>query len=164
MKWFALYTKVKSEKKVFERLEKAGFESFLPLVTKAKQWSDRKKKVQVPLIKSYVFVKCKENGLNPVLNIPGVVAVLKYLGKPAIVKEQEIENLKILSNNPNSLQAVPKIDITKGKLIQVARGPFKGLMATIISESGKHRVIVNVEALNSFMEVTLSISHIENYD
>ena len=56
LKWFAVYTQSRAEKKVFERLTKADFEAFLPLTTVVKQWSDRKKKVKVPLINSYVFV------------------------------------------------------------------------------------------------------------
>lgn len=161
--WHAFYTNSRSEKKVFERLKKAGFESCLPMVTEVKQWSDRKKKVQVPLIKSYVFVKSTNKDLIPILNVPGVVTVLKYLGKPAIVKEHEIENLKILGNNSDAIAVVPKIDLTKGKLVQVTQGPFKDLMATILNESGKHRVVVHVEALNSFIEVTMPLSHIEDY-
>ena len=96
--WFAIYTKSRSEKKVFERLNDAGHESFLPLITEIRQWSDRKKKVKSPLIKSYVFVKVKKNDLVSIYNIPGVVTVLKHLGVPAIVTEVEINNLKILEN------------------------------------------------------------------
>ena len=64
LQWFALYTRPKAEKKVEERLSLAGFDSFLPLQTVIKQWSDRKKKVEIPLINSYVFVKTNKVKLN----------------------------------------------------------------------------------------------------
>ncbi len=160
--WFAIYTKSRSEKKVFERLNDAGHESFLPLITEVRQWSDRKKKVKAPLIKSYVFVKVKKNDLIPIYNIPGVVAVLKHLGEPAIVTEVEINNLKILTNNSEAIETIEPCVLKNGKPVQVIHGPFEGLIAVYLSNSGKHRVIVKVEALNSFNEITLPLSHIKD--
>ena len=159
--WFAVYTKSRSEKKVFERLNDAGHESFLPLITEVKQWSDRKKKVKSPLIRSYVFVKVKKNDLVSIYNIPGVVTVLKHLGVPAIVTEVEINNLKILTNNSEATKTIEPCLLTNGKPVQVIHDPFEGLIAVYISNSGKHSVIVKVEALNSFTEITLPLSHIK---
>ena len=159
--WFAVYTQSRAEKKVFERLEKAGVETFLPLVAILKQWSDRKKKVEQPLIKSYVFVKANILNLNSVLYIPGVLNILKYLGKPAIVKDSEIENLKILVNNNEHVQEIDSIDLSKGEIIEVVKGPFTGLIAKYIHNSGKHRVIVEVEALKICMEVLMPINNIK---
>lgn len=160
--WFAIYTKSRSEKKVLERLNDAGYESFLPLITEIKQWSDRKKKVKSPLIKSYVFVKGNKNDLVPIYNIPGVVRVLKHLGVPAIVTEVEINNLKILTNNSEATKIIEPCVLKNGKPVQVIQGPFEGLIAVYVSNSGKHSVIVKVEALNSFTEITLPLSHIKN--
>ena len=56
MPWYVLYTKPRQEKKVTDSLNAIGVEAYCPLVTVIKQWSDRKKKVQIPLINSYVFV------------------------------------------------------------------------------------------------------------
>jgi len=160
-KWFAIYTKSRSEKKVFERLKAAGYESFLPLITEIKQWSDRKKKVRSPLIKSYVFVKVRKDDLISMYTIPGVVSVLKHLGEPAIVTEVEINNLRIVSNNSEAIKIVDPFVLKSGMPVQVIQGPFEGLIAVCLSNSGKHRVIVKVEALNSFVEITLPLSHIE---
>jgi transcription antitermination factor NusG len=95
-KWFAFYTRSRAEKQLFTRLTDRGFISFLPLITRLKQWSDRKKKVKEPLIRSYVFVKIEPERILEILKVPGVVGILKYLGAPAVVKDFEIENLKIL--------------------------------------------------------------------
>lgn len=159
--WFAIYTKSRSEIKVYKRLSDAGYESFLPLITEIRQWSDRKKKVETPLIKSYIFVKVKKKDLVSIYNIPGVVTVLKHLGKPAIVTETEINNLKILTNNNEAVKIIEPCLLKNGMPVQVIHGPFKGLIAVYISNSGKHRVIVKVEALHSFIEITIPLSHIE---
>ena len=68
MPWFDIYTKSKNEKKVVEGLEKIGIEVYCPMITKVKQWSDRKKKVETPLINSYVFVNIKDQNRNIVFN------------------------------------------------------------------------------------------------
>ena len=162
--WFAVYTKSRSETKVFKRLNDADYECFLPMITEIRQWSDRKKKVKCPLIKSYVFVKATKNDLVSIYNIPGVVSVLKFLGEPAIVTEVEINNLKIITNNSEATKPVASFNLENGKPVEVTHGPFKGLIATYLSNSGQHRVIVNVEALNSFIEITLPLSHIKQID
>jgi transcription antitermination factor NusG len=161
--WFAVYTRPKAEKKVKERFDTAGLESFLPLQTTVKQWSDRKKKVQVPLINSYVFVFTSFKNIVTVYQIPGVVGILKYLGKYAIVKNTEIENLKILSNNAVPLSTYTNANqFTKGEKVTISSGPFKGLTAVYLKGSGKHKVIVEIETLGQFIEVTMPLFGIEN--
>ena len=161
LQWFAIYTQSRAEKKVLERMLNAGFEAFLPIITSMKQWSDRKKKVEVPLIHSYVFVKTNNEKLNSVLKIPGVVNILKYLEKPAIVKDVEIENLKIVVNNTSQFQVIEPLDLTKGEAVEVISGPFKGLFAKYIYNAGKYKVVVEVEALKSFMEVSMPLNNIK---
>ena len=161
LKWFAVYTHSRAEKKVNERAMKAGFDTFLPLITTVKQWSDRKKKVEVPLINSYVFVHTRKENLNSLLNIPGVLNILKYLGRPAIVKDIEIANLKIVINAVEEVQFIDSIDLTKGEDVEVINGPFSGLLAKYIDVAGKHRVLVEVEALKSCIEVNMPLNNIK---
>jgi|TARA_B110000967_G_C18813619_1_gene524971 transcriptional antiterminator RfaH len=159
--WFAVYTKSRSEQKVFERIEKAGYKSFLPLTTELRQWSDRKKEVKVPLISSYVFIKVNKKDLVDIYSIPGVAGVLKYLGLPAIITEVEINNLKIVANNRGATKTIAPFLLENGKSVQVIKGPFEGLIAVCLSNNGKHRIIVKIEALNSFSEISLPLSHIK---
>jgi len=160
--WFALHTKSRSEQKVLERLQLAGHESFLPLITEERQWSDRKKKVTTPLIKSYVFIKAPNKDLVSIYKIPGVVGVLKYLGVPAKITEVEINNLKIIANNSEDISTITPFLLKNGTAVQVIKGPFEGLIAIYQYNKGKHRIIVNIEALNSFTEISLPLNHIKN--
>ena len=159
--WFALYTKSRSEQKVFERLQQAGHTSFLPLITEERQWSDRKKKIRTPLIKSYVFIKAAKKDLVSIYTVPGVVGVLKYLGIPAKITEVEINNLKIIANNSENVSNIAPCLLKNGTPVQVIMGPFEGLIAVYQSNKGKHRIIVNIEALNSFTEISLPLNHIK---
>jgi transcriptional antiterminator RfaH len=94
MNWLVLYTKPKNEVKVAERLAAAGITVYCPLVTTLRQWSDRKKKVTLPLFSSYVFVQLAEVQRAAVFEVPGVVRYLFWLGKPAVVREEEMATLK----------------------------------------------------------------------
>jgi transcription antitermination factor NusG len=160
-KWRAIYTKSRSEKKVLDQLKQLGYEVFLPMKTELRQWSDRKKKVRTPLIKSYVFIKVSRKELSDVLGIPGVVAVLKYLGKPALIQDHEIENLKIACNGNDVFVVHQNLDLSKGTLVRVVKGAFQGVAATFLEERGKHRVLLHISALNQSIELTVPRSHLE---
>ncbi|NQX82579.1 MAG: UpxY family transcription antiterminator [Flavobacteriaceae bacterium] len=162
--WYALKTAPRAEKKVEKRLIESGVEAFLPLITTVKQWSDRKKKVISPLINSYVFVSMDEKLLYETYDIVGVQNVLKYLQKPAVIKDYEINNLRILMDNSDKINTISELKLGKGKEIEINSGPFIGLKATIIDYKGKQRVVVSLEALNDIIEVDMSIEDISYTD
>lgn len=147
--WYAIYTKPRAEKKVFERLCEYGYEAYLPLVTSVREWSDRKKKVTSPLISGYVFVKINRELLFDTLKVQGTLGVLRYLGKPAIIRDCEIENLKILIGGGAELEKLNSAIFVKGDLVDVVSGPFQGLRGVSLIVQGKQRIIVQVEAVDS---------------
>src|SRR5690606_15969941 len=89
--WYVFYTRSRQEKKVRDLLLKGGFEVFLPMQKVMRQWSDRKKKVDVPLFNSYIFVKDQEFRITDILRIPGVAWNIRHNGKPAILRQEEFE-------------------------------------------------------------------------
>ena len=97
-KWHVLYTKPRHEIKTLERLAQTGFEVYCPMKTTLKQWSDRKKKVLEPLLPSYIFIKITEKERATPLNDPSVLNYIFWLGKPAIVRDNEIDTLKGIIN------------------------------------------------------------------
>ena len=99
MPWYVIRTKPQHEIKSAQILEKIGVEVFCPVITEVRQWSDRKKKVTVPLFKSYLFVNILEKDRNQVFEAPGVLGYLKWLQKPAIAKDEEIEAIRSWINN-----------------------------------------------------------------
>ena len=135
MPWYAIYTKPRNEKKVSERLQQLGLTVYCPLVTVVKQWSDRKKKVQEPLLPSYVFVKLEEKEREQVFQVAGVVRYLYWLGKPAIVREEEIETLQSwLLNGAGKLQVQ---QLQQGAKITIKEGVFSGMDAVVKEHRGK---------------------------
>lgn len=158
--WYAVSTRPNAEKKVFERLTANSYETYLPLVSSIREWSDRKKKIKTPLISTFVFVKLDSSKIYDVLKIQGALGILKYLGKPAIIKEQEIENLKILMTDATEVSKLENIEFEHGEDVLVTKGPFMGLVAQSVIIKGKRRIIVSIEALGSVMEVNLPLSFV----
>ncbi|MET0946561.1 MAG: UpxY family transcription antiterminator [Flavobacterium sp.] len=151
MTWYVLYTKPKWEKKVAEKLNQIGIECYCPTVTQIKQWSDRKKKVVVPLFNSYVFVQLPEIEKNSVFTVPGVIRYLFWLGKPAVVRDEEISIIK------TSLQASDVIDVTVsaiqvGDKIKLESGAFSNQDA-IVQEVSKTHYILILESLGCVLKV-----------
>ncbi len=144
MNWYALYTKPRNEKKVEEQLHKMGLEVFCPKVSVVKQWSDRKKRVSQPLIPSYVFVKIKEQERDLVFSVSGVVRYLFFLGKPAIIKESEINAMKETLNH--DFKEVGVMDLEKGQKFTIEEGTFKGQEVTFLEQKG-NKIILRLESL-----------------
>jgi transcription antitermination factor NusG len=129
-KWFAVYTRPRWEKKVHKLLAEKGIESYCPLNKVHRKWSDRIKIVDEPLFKSYVFVKVNEEEKTLVRMTQGVVNFIYWLGKPAIIKEKEIEIIKKFLNDHHNVEVRP-IDIKAGKKVMVQSGILMGKEGTV---------------------------------
>jgi len=109
--WCVVITKAKAEKKVAVQLQQLGIESFCPTRKEVRQWSDRKKKIEVPLLPSMVLVNIAARERNYVFNVTGVKRYFYWLGKPAKVTEAEIEALKVMEHQSYHSLAVDQLKI-----------------------------------------------------
>lgn len=151
MNWHVLYTKPKWEKKVAEQLLSNGINCYCPTIVKLQQWSDRKKKVIVPLFNHYVFVQLPEKDRNLVFISPGVVRYLFWLGKHAVVKDEEIATIKqwLEGGVTNTIDVLPyKI----GEIIKIDKGPFTDHNALIKEVTKTHYVLV-LESLGCVLKM-----------
>jgi transcription antitermination factor NusG len=158
--WYVLYTKPLSEKKVAERLQLLGIAHYLPLYTTIKQWSDRKKKLERPLINSVVFVRCTVPQLQRLYTVPSVAGVLRHDGKPAVVQAHEIQNLRILLQQVGAADLEP-IALEPGTAIEVTRGPFKGIIGTAVQVLNSLRVIIEIRQLGVAFSVNVPKSFVK---
>lgn len=115
-KWFALYTKPRWEKKVNVLLSNKGIESYCPLNKVRRKWSDRTKLVEEPLFKSYVFVRIEPSNQSLVRMTDGVINYVYWNGKPAMVKDKEIETIKKFLNDYENVQAIPASIVPQQKV------------------------------------------------
>lgn len=161
LKWFALYVMPRSEKKILHKLLQKGVVSYLPLTDSIRIWSDRKKKIKLPLIPGILFIHGTQKELITALETPGVVSVIRYMGKPARIRDYEIENLRIITRQADGYTLLEDKHFEAGDMVMVTQGSFYGLLAQYIRTQGKHRVVVEINALNSFIEVNVPISFLE---
>lgn len=155
MSWYVVYTKPKWEKKVAERLIEIGVMAYCPMITKISQWSDRKKKIQVPLFNSYIFVNIEEKDRNIIFGITGAVRYLFWLGKPAIVKENEIKTIQDWLSDPNAFEVV--VDKwQKGDKIMLESGPF-ATQSAIVQEIKHNHYILVLESLGCVLKIEKKI-------
>ena len=124
-RWYAIYTKPRWEKKVDRLLAEKGFESYCPLQKIQRQWSDRKKIVEEPLFKSYVFVRITDEDQTSLRMVNGVVNFVYWMGKPAVVKDKEIETIKKFLNEYENVE-VTQTNIEAGNKVVVQSGLLMG--------------------------------------
>ncbi|WP_424495027.1 UpxY family transcription antiterminator [Salinimicrobium sp. GXAS 041] len=151
MQWYVLYTKPRWEQKVARELEEMGIETYCPLITEVKQWSDRKKKVRSPLFKSYVFVKLEDRERSRVFDVPGVLYYLYWLRKPAVVREIELDTIKSWLQDER-MEEVEVSHLSTGDQLTIANGTFQGKEA-IIQKVGKKRLRLILKSLDCVVNV-----------
>ncbi|MCX8081221.1 MAG: UpxY family transcription antiterminator [Bacteroidia bacterium] len=155
--WKALYVASRHEKKVHAGILKKGLESYIPLKKTLKQWSDRKKWVEEPLIKGYVFVHVNSKERDMVFGVQGIVNYLRYQGKDAIVRDEEIEALKRLVALGYTIEAEPLNEVRKGMTVKIMDGPLKGVTATVTKESRNAKVEVELTSLKKLIRVIVPL-------
>lgn len=153
MAWYVLYTSARAEKKVNNRLVELGVETYLPLHRQKKRWSDRVKIVESPLFSSYVFVKCNEHVLRSLLQVYGVARIVFYLGRPAEVREEEIEAIKEFLELAHEKEIV-----IEGSDAEILVGPFAGRggkvlnierdRATLLLDELEVKICVSLQEIN----------------
>jgi transcription antitermination factor NusG len=144
-KWFAIYTKPRWEKKVNQLLIDKGVECYCPLNKVKRNWSDRTKTIEEPLFKSYVFVKVTEEERTKVRLTNGVVNFVYWNGKPAIVREKEIQTIKLFLDEHENVQVRP-MELTVQQRVLITSGTFMDLTATVL-DVRKKEVKVSIDSL-----------------
>lgn len=163
--WLVLYTKPKHEKKVFEYLKKLNISCFFPTYTATKQWSDRKKKIISPLFPSTIFVLESDLEIINQNKIDSFKGFLRQNNSFAIVKNYEIENIKILLNQWNGIflneDSVTSDEIKKGVNVIVTKGPFENLVGKSIVVNKKHKIVIEIQSLGFNTQIELPKSFVK---
>jgi transcription antitermination factor NusG len=152
-KWYAIYTKPRWEKKVDQQLIRKGVNSWCPLQKVERQWSDRKKIIEDPLFKSYVFVNIDIADKLTVLMTEGVLNFVHYLGKPAVINDDEVSLIKkYLSEEEAKITILSSEGFKEQMKVKVSHGIFMNNVGTVI-RGGKKKVYVQLESLGQVMVV-----------
>ncbi len=155
--WYVLYTLPNYERKVYTTLRKRMITAFLPLQKDVRQWSDRKKIIEIPLFPNYIFLQTKAKDRFSALEIHGVKRYVSFDGHPVIVPEQDIEIIQRASSADNV-----KIGQTlvKGDKVTITEGPFIG-MTGIFFEKKSSRFGINIQSINMTLFIDINSSFVK---
>jgi transcription antitermination factor NusG len=162
-KWYVVYTLPKSERKVASSIAAMGIESYLPMHKVIRQWSDRKKKMEVPLFSNYVFVKVDDVRRRLLFSIHELLKFVSIEGKPVVIRENEILTIKkVLSGDFDDISTEEYFQ--EGMKVRIAHGHFAGLEGVVIKKCNKSRLIIKVEGLMKAFSFVLSSKYAKKID
>lgn len=145
LRWYAVYCMPRWEKKVADQLTRKGVTNYCPLNKVQKQWSDRKKMVEEPLFKSYVFVQLTHREMVAVKQTSGILNFVYWLGRPAVIKDQEIETIKRFLNDYTNVE-LEKTEVEIDSRVRIITGPFMDYEGQVV-EINTHTVKVQLPSL-----------------
>jgi transcriptional antiterminator RfaH len=162
-KWYPVYTHPRAEKKAYQALIGKGIEVYLPLHRQLKQWSDRKKWIEEPFIKSYLFVRIKEGEQTEVLMTKGISRFIYFSGKIASMPVRQIDNLKLLMASSIELE-ITEEQLQPGEKIIIKAGPLKGMIGEIISYRSQKQLALRLENLGCSIIIHVAASLINRFN
>ena len=158
-RWLPVYTKSRAEKKAQQALLGKNIEAYLPLQRQLKQWSDRKKWVEEPLIKSYLFVRIAEHHQAEVLMTKGIARFIYFSGRITSMPDKQIEDLQLLMASSLELE-VTEENLQPGERIKIKAGPLKGLTGEMIAYRSQKQLLLRLESLGCSIIVNVAASFI----
>ncbi len=153
-KWYALYTKPRAEKKVLEQFRSLGIDVYLPLKRELRQWSDRKRWIEVPVISSYIFINIPESEYRRVFEVKGIVGYVCHKGEAVVIPDHEIEAMR--KTVENKLDFDIQIGrIKKGQTVTITSGPLKGVTGVVTNVKGVRKLYLNISHIGYSLVVDL---------
>lgn len=146
-RWYALYTKPRAEKLVYQRLVEINVETFLPLQKTIRIWSDRKKLIEKPLLSSYVFVRTNYKSFPVIYKTSGVVKFISFEGQPVSIPQKQIDNLRLIINSDAEVEVTSE-KFAPGDNVEVVNGSLIGLTGELVKIGNNNRVIVRIDRLD----------------
>ncbi len=161
-KWIVVYTKPKHEKVVRDELLKNKFEVYLPLLRKRRKWSDRKKWVEFPLFRSYLFIKTDPKHSIQISKTNGVVRIVKFGEKIALVSDKELDAINKMVEGGFEPRA--ENYFLKGNPVIVEHGPLKGLVGEVLSIENQNRLVMRIDAIQQCLSVKIDQGYLKLID
>lgn len=160
LNWYAVNTRPRWEKKVAQILDAKGIENYCPLNKVVKQWSDRKKIILEPIFKCYVFVKVEEQNKWDLKIIDGILNYVYWLGKPAKIREEEINTIKRFLNEFSDV-SVEQLGLHLNKKVRIRQGVLMNYEGILLELSG-NKAIVKIESMGLQLSAHFDKKNLEN--
>lgn len=157
--WYAAYTCPRHEKYVAQQLVQRHIGAFLPLYSSVRRWKDRRKRLELPLFPSYVFVQMTEGNRIDILRLPGVVQFVCFQGKPAAIAPAEIEALR--RGATGSVVVQPHPYLKEGRKIRIVSGPMIGTEGIFVRRKHQTRLVISISLIQRSVAMEISEAEVE---
>ena len=157
--WYAVHTRPRWEKKVASLLEDRGIDHYCPLNKVTRQWSDRKKVILEPLFKGYVFVMVQEDKKWELMTVNGIVNYVYWLGKPARIREEEIDTIRKFLNEFNEVEVVNCL-LPPNSRVRIKQGVLMNHRGLLLEISG-NKAKVRIESMGIQMSAVFDKRNLE---
>jgi len=159
--WYAIWTRSRHEQVVRQQLERKAVEAFLPTIPRWSRWKDRKKKIDWPLFPGYCFARFPSESSLDILKCTGVVNIVSFEGKPALIPNREIESIRLLVTS--ELQYDPCPLIHEGMMVEVVHGALKGVVGRLIRKGAHARLVLSVDLIGQAVSVEVDAADVRAY-
>lgn len=160
-KWYVFYCKSRAEKKANEELKLRGYESYLPLMQQDRVWSDRIKKVMMPMFSGYIFVFCQDFEIINILQLSQIVTTVKIGPEFAVIRENEVDLLRKIEEHGLKVTIEP-LTISKGDNVEIIAGALRGQKGVCIEDSNNNYVSIAIEGINQSVKVKIGKEYLKN--
>ena len=153
--WFAVQTRSRHEKMVIRQLEQSGIESFLPLSTEVRNWSDRRKLVELPLFPGYAFVHIAYSPQErlKVLQTEGVVGFVGKHGQGVAIPANQIEDIKQVLASDVPFSSHPFLQV--GQRVRIKGGSLDGVEGILVAENGDQSIVISVDPIQRALSIRI---------
>lgn len=159
-RWHPVYTYSRAEKKAYQALLDKNIEAYLPLHRQLRQWSDRKKWVDEPFLKSYLFVNIEQGQQTEVLMTSGISRFIYFSGKITSMPDKQIADLKLLLASPYELK-ITEENLIPGEQIEIKAGPLKGIRGEIVGHRSQKQLLLRLGDIQQSIIVNVPAALIE---
>jgi len=154
-RWYAIHTRARHEKLVTTRLQEHGITTFLPVTSEVRQWSDRRKLVDLPLFPCYGFVNvcCGSKVRATIVRTNGVLGFVGSCGGAIPIPDGEIESIRTLLNGMVPFTSYPFLKV--GQRVRVRGGSLEGIEGILLSRNGDNTLVISVEPIQRSLAIKL---------
>ena len=159
--WFAVHTRSRHEVKVYEQLFQKNIEVFLPMYSSIRRWSDRRKRIMLPLFSGYLFVHIPwtPEARLQVLKTYGIARLVSDQDKPAPIPDEQILAIQRLVSEKYAVE--PCLFLEVGRKVEIRRGSLKGLQGILVRKKGSYRFVVSVHLIRQSVSVEIDAEELE---
>jgi transcription antitermination factor NusG len=157
--WYAAYTCPRHEKCVAQQLISRQIGSFLPLYSSVRRWKDRRRRIDLPLFPSYIFVQMTERNRLDILRLPGIVQLVSFQGKPAVIAPVEIEALR--RGSTGSVVVQPHPYLKEGRRVRIISGPLAGTEGIYVRRKQQTRLVISISLIQRSVAMEIGEADVE---